>query len=199
MLKPGEPLNPNAARSHRDRTTASIWMPPSKTTEASTPPPIFPQIWWIWSLFALFSLWEKVSAAVAASGHRLILLQYELSAGICFRYSGTPNSIPPSCLILHNERLPAARRIMPRPDASHNCCTCFMPFQIFQGPRDHVLGAVPEEKPLALALALSCVDFRPVTQSGHRSVSSLPPVTPAGGATASSQQRRRFALLFRDV
>lgn len=53
----------------------------------------------------------------------LSLLQYELSGYICLCYSGTPNSIPLSCLILHNERLLAAHRIMS--DSYDDVCIYF--------------------------------------------------------------------------
>lgn len=133
MLKSGEPLNPNVARSRclkpRDGTTASIWMSPLKSTEAVSPH-ISSDLVDLEFVCSVLSV-EKVSAAAPASGHLLILLQYELSARICLCYSGTPNSIPPSCLILHNERLPAAHRIMPPTDAFHNGCTYFIPFEIF--------------------------------------------------------------------
>lgn len=65
-------------------------------------------------------------------GRLLSLLQYELSGYICLCYSGTPNSIPLSCLILHNERLLAAHRIMSLSDSYDDVCIYFTHFDLFQ-------------------------------------------------------------------
>lgn len=75
----------------------------------------------------LCSLYRKGICSRACVGRLLILLQYELSGCICLCYSGTQNSIPPSCLILHNGRLLTAGRITPLTDGFDNCCTYFTP------------------------------------------------------------------------
>lgn len=89
-------------------------------------------------LFVLFPLQTRylvplvASTVVLISRHRLLsLLQYELSGCICLCYSGTPNSIPLSCLILHNERLLAAHRIMSLSDSYEDEWIYFTHFDIF--------------------------------------------------------------------
>lgn len=92
---------------------------------------VFRQIWWIWSsescLFCslcrqgiscmLLPIPLSLLSWYPDIGRLLSLLQYELSGYICLCYSGTPNSIPLSCLILHNKRLLAAHRIMSLSDS----------------------------------------------------------------------------------
>lgn len=107
---------------------------------------LFLQIRWIWGLdsclfcslcrqgISCLLLPEPLSSLswYPGIGWLLSLLQYELSGYICLCYSGTPNSIPLSCLILHNELLLAAHRIMSLSDSYEDEWINFTHFNIFK-------------------------------------------------------------------